>query len=191
MTTIRLTKEQPVVRLRVNAEHWEEGDVVDSPDGLGIVVEVRDEDFEGPGGTQHTASEDSPKYVVGLEDEEEAVGVYSGGDLSEDELPDTPVDDPVDDIAESETANVARNLSANESLTANQWDPPESWEESEIPARIIALDAWSSMGGQFNCGGACCMGTMRPDLGKRGAAEFCASFKDWILGGWEGWRSGG
>lgn len=174
-----------------NQTRYSEGDVVDTPDGLGIVVEVRTETFEGPQGSEVEASEDSPGYVVGLEDEDTAVGVYSASDLTEGELPETDVEDPVESLDESETANAAKHLTANESLSANQWDPPESWRESDTPARLIALDAWSSMGGQFDCGGACCKGTMAPKLGDRGSDEFCASMKDYILGGWEGWRRGG
>lgn len=180
---------ETVLRVITNAR-YSEGDVVDTPDGLGIVVEVRTEDFDGPQGGNVSASEDSPTYVVGLEDEDVAVGTYKASDLSADELPETDVEDPVEDI-ESEAENIAANLAPGEELAINDWSPPESWREADTPARLIALDAWSSMGGQFDCGGACCHGTMAPKLGNRGANEFCASFKDFILGGWEGWRRGG
>jgi len=185
----RVDNSPPVyIPLSANQTRFSEGDVVDTPDGLGIVVEVRTENFEGPQGSEVEASENSPTYVVGLEDEDTAVGVFNASDLNSGELPKTDVDNPVDSLEESDTANAAKNLTANESLTANDFNVPESWEESETPARLIALDAWSSMGGQFDCGGSCCKGTMAPKLGDRGSDEFCASFKDYILGGWEGWR---
>ena len=53
--------------------------------------------------------------------------------------------------------------------------------ESETPARVIALKAWSGMGGRFTG----CVREMRGNVSRPNA--FCADFKDRILG-WEGWR---
>jgi len=165
---------------------FSEGDAVQTPQGLGVVTEVRTSAFTGKGDEDVDASESSPTYVVALKDGRVGVGFYSASELDATELPETAVDDPVDDVEQS--ANAVMEMTAN-GLVANDWQPPESWEESETPVRVIGLDAWSSMGGQFDCpGGGCCKGTMRPKLGDRGSDEFCASFKDWILGGWEGWR---
>jgi len=170
-------------RIRINAGSFTEGDPVDTPDGFGIVVEVREEDFDGPGG-EVDASSENPAYVVGLEDESRGVAVYSGDELSASEMPETDVENPAEDVAEEE-------MSSN-SPTANRFSYPDSWEESETPNRIILLDMWSSMQGQFDCGGACCKGTMlQSGMSNRAANEFCASAKDRVLGGWQGWRSGG
>lgn len=54
---------------------------------------------------------------------------------------------------------------------------PDSWEESEKPARLIALDAWSSMGGTWT---GC--------FAEIGSRRLCAAFKDEILGT-ERWRN--
>lgn len=174
-----------VLRVITNDTRYSEGDQVDTPDGPGVVVEVRTEDFDGPTGSVD-ASTDSPAYVVGTED---GASVYRASDLQAGEI-ETDVDNPVADV-EGDAENMAANLAPVEDLAVNNWNPPESWRDAETPARLIALDAWSSMGGQFDCGGSCCHGTMAPKLGERGANEFCGSMKDYILGGWEGWRSGG
>lgn len=61
---------------------------------------------------------------------------------------------------------------------------PESWRESEKPARLIALDAWSSMGASHT-------GCVRELKGRvRRPNALCAAMKDSILG-YEGWRRGG
>jgi hypothetical protein len=54
---------------------------------------------------------------------------------------------------------------------------PDSWEKAEEPARLIALDAWSSMQGTFTG----CMAEI-------GSRRICAAFKDEILGT-ERWRN--
>lgn len=168
-------------RIRINAA-FSEGDTVDTPDGLGVVVEVRTEDFDGPDGAVE-ASEDTPAYVVGLEDANIGAKAYRAADLTSAELPEPDVDDPVDDVADETMSDNA--------LTANDFTYPESWRDSETPNRIILLDMWTSMGGQFDCGGACCKGTMlQSGMSNRAANEFCASAKDMVLGGWEGWRGG-
>lgn len=61
---------------------------------------------------------------------------------------------------------------------------PESWRESDKPARLIALDAWAD----FNASHTGCVREMRGRV--RRVNAFCAAFKDSILQ-WEGWRSGG
>jgi len=178
---VRLKQDVTKYRIRVNATDFSEGDPVDTPDGLGVVVEVRDEDFDGPDGAVE-ASEDNPAYVVGLEDEDTAVAVYRADELEDTDLPETDVDDPVEGVTEEEMSD--------NSVTANRFTYPESWRESETPNRIILLDMWSSMQGQFDCGGACCKGTMlQSGMSNRAANEFCASAKDRVLGGWTGWRN--
>jgi hypothetical protein len=58
---------------------------------------------------------------------------------------------------------------------------PESWRESDKPARLIALDAWAD----FNASHTGCVREMRGRV--RRVNAFCAAFKDSILQ-WEGWR---
>lgn len=162
---------------------FSEGDPVETPDGTGVVSAVWEESWEDDGETIE-ASEDSPAYTVALL--EGGFGHYSEDELSDGELPDVDdVEEPVADLAQD-------NMSANVGVDTLDFNAPESWEESERPVRVIALDVWSSMGGQFDCGGgACCKGTMRQaGMSERASDEFCASFKDFILGT-ERWRGFG
>jgi len=170
---VRLKQDVTKYRIRANAQEFSEGDPVDTPDGLGVVVEVRDEDFDGPDGAVE-ASEDNVAYVVGLEDESIGAAVFRAGQLEDTELPETDVEEPIEDVKED-------NDTSSNSVTANDWTMPDSWVESEKPARLILLDAWASLGAQFDCGGACCMGELR-------SRRLCAAMKDEVLL-WEGWRN--
>jgi len=161
------------IRFIANAQ-YSEGDVVDTPDGLGVVSEVRTETFDGTDG-EVEASEDSPAYVVAVEDEDKSVGFYKASDLESGELPEVDVD-PEEDLGD-QSANVSANQDGHFT-----W--PESWRESDTPARIIALKAWASMGGRHTG----CVREMKGNISRPNA--FCADFKDRILG-WEGWRKGG
>jgi len=175
-----------------NATRYSESDPVQTPQGFGIVTEVRTEDFEGKNGTVE-ASESSPTYVVGLQDARVGVEFYSASELSPGELPETDVENPVGDATEqAANASLVDNALRRLGLTANDWTMPPSWRKADTPARLILLDAWSSMGGQFDCNGGCCMGEMLSSgMSNRAASQFCASMKDEVLGGWEGWRKGG
>lgn len=163
-----------------NARQYSEGDIVQSPQGIGVVVEIRTEPFEGKTG-EVDASEDSPTYVVGLQEERVGVGFYRASELSEGEI-ETDVDNPESDLAEMSANSFLPRLTP---LTSNDWAMPKSWRDADKPARLILLDAWASMGGQFDCGGGgCCMGELKDE-------ELCAAMKDEVLGGWTGWRKGG
>lgn len=196
MTKYRINRDgQSVYRLRSNAHdgleyriianqrRYSEGDVVDTPDGLGVVSEIRTEAFEDTDDEELDASSDSPVYVVALESEDKTVGFYRASDLNASEFPDDLPENPEEDIAEEQNGNA---------VAANQegfFEWPQSWVDSEQPARLIALRAWASMGGRHGGGSpGGCTSTMRgkvisPD-------RWCADFKDRILG-WEGWRQGG
>jgi len=61
---------------------------------------------------------------------------------------------------------------------------PDSWVKADKPARLIALDAWTSMGASFRG----CVREMRGNV--VAPKRFCASFKDEIYGTTY-WRNGG
>jgi len=61
---------------------------------------------------------------------------------------------------------------------------PESWRESDKPARLIALDAWTSMGSTFRG----CRRSMSGHI--RNPNNYCGAYKDAIYGHTY-WRSGG
>jgi hypothetical protein len=174
------------------AESFSEGQEVETPSGMGVVVEVRTEDFEGPGGDVVEASEDEPAYIVGVES---GVEVYRGSELGDGEI-ETDVDNPEGELAEAEAAAASDTEDPPAWLMAargdGRFDYPDSWEESDTPARLILLKAWAGMNGQFDCpSGNCCKGTMmKGGMSDRASDRFCASMKDRVLGGWEGWRKG-
>ena len=153
------------------ATQYAEGDVVQSPQGLGVVTAVETEPFEGKDG-EVDGSESSPTYVVGLKDQRVGVGFYSASELDAAEMPDTGVEDPTAALA-------APDADGDAALAETTFGIPDSWEESPKPNRLILLDAWSSMGGTFR--GA------RQELGSK---RLAASMKDRVLQ-WEGWREGG
>ncbi|SNZ18156.1 Protein of unknown function [Natronoarchaeum philippinense] len=163
-----------------NATRYEAGGWVATPDGKGLVDDaVQEGTVDGM-----EASSESPVYAVIMLDET-AVNFYHAGDLEAAEGPDVDVADPAADVVEanSTTSTLAAWLDVlGADITANDWSMPPSWRQSETPARVILLDAWSSMGAQFDCGGACCMGELKDE-------ELCASMKDSALGT-TAWRGG-
>jgi len=101
------------------------------------------------------------------------------------------VDNPEGDLGGDDAEAMAAWLHTEAARGDGRFSFPDSWEESDTPARLILLKAWAGMGGQFDCGGDCCHGTMVKNGFTDGAANrFCASMKDRVLGGWEGWRKG-
>jgi len=154
------------------ARQYSEGDVVQSPQGLGVVTGVETEPFTGKNDEEIDASDSSPTYIVGLKDARVGVGFYSASELDSAEMPDTGVDDPTAALA-------APDPDADAELAETTFGIPDSWEDSPKPNRLILLDAWSSMGGTFR--GA------RRELG---SPRLAASMKDRVLQ-WEGWRQGG
>lgn len=103
----------------------------------------------------------------------------------EDEIPDSPEEDVDDaemtvgykmvsdaDMAELHHRPVSELINVpgvdDPGVGFDSW--PDSWEESDKPARLIALDAWTSMGSTFTG----CMSEI-------GSRRLCAAFKDSIL----------
>jgi len=159
------------------SRQYAEGDVVQSPQGLGIVSGVETESFEGKNG-EIDASSGSPTYVVALKDARVGVGFYSAAELDSAEMPDTGVDDPTAELAATYGDHSLAAMGEAD-LAETTFGIPDSWQESDKPDRLILLDAWSSMGGTFR--GA------RKELGSN---RLAASMKDRVLQ-WEGWRNGG
>lgn len=160
------------------ATRYTEGDVVQSPQGLGIISGVETEPFTGKGDEEIDASESSPTYIVALKDARVGSGFYSASELEETEMPDTGVDDP-EAMLSGHLASASSETTDDADFVDTTFDIPESWDESPKPNRLILLDAWSSMGGTFT--GA------RETLGSK---RLAASMKDRVLG-YEGWREGG
>jgi len=153
--TLRV-KAKPTIRLRTNA--LGEGDIVELPSGDigGIIME----------GGEDVQIEDEP---VGEGEVVVAYGDRQGYEIVDvDELSEGEIDTPDNADPEDLTQVSANEYTAND-VGFDSW--PDSWEESDIPARIIALDAWSSMGG-----------TWRGCFSEIGDAEICSAFKDEMLG---------
>lgn len=178
----RLTQE-PTIRIALN-QRYSEGDIVNTPDGIGVVTGILTETAEAEGETIE-ASSDSPTYVVILEDEDTQFGTYKASDLEADEI-ETEIDDPTEDIAET-----ADNRDLNPidvfagTFSANQdgfFEWPQSWVDSDTPARVIALKALSGMGGSFDG----CVREMRGNIAS--PDRFCADFLDRVYGNpyWRG-----
>jgi hypothetical protein len=162
------------------ATRYTEGDVVQSPQGLGIISGVETEPFTGKDDEEIDASESSPTYIVALKDARVGAGFYSASELEETEMPDTGVDDPEAMLSGSfYVKDESSETTDDADLVDTTFDIPESWDESPTPNRLILLDAWSSMGGTFT--GA---------LETLGSKRLAASMKDRVLG-YEGWREGG
>lgn len=184
---------------------YEPGSWVDTPDGEAMVDDrVTEGTVDGM-----EASSDSPVYAVAMLDEA-TVNFYRASDIEATEEPTVEgIDDPVEDVEamvdielatipeQAEQDDLVEALESGEitkdeyfaemepyyeALQFGDFDYPDSWEESSTPNRVILMDAWSSMGGQFDCGGACCMGELKSE-------RLCASMKDAALGTHE-WRGG-
>jgi hypothetical protein len=163
-----------------NATRYEAGDWVGTPDGKALVDDaVQEGTVDGM-----DASSDSPVFAVIMLDEA-TVNFYRAGDLAAAEGPNVDIEEPAKDVPEANSNDGTLKAWLNilgADITANDWSMPPSWRESETPARVILLDAWSSMGAQFDCGGACCMGELKSE-------RLCAAMKDEVLGT-EQWRGG-
>jgi hypothetical protein len=178
----KVTKRR-VLRI-ISNQRFKEGNEVDTPDGIGVVTGILTETSESEGETIE-ASEDSPTYVVLLGDEDKQFGTYKASDLNEGEI-ETDVENPTEDIAETaENADLnpvdvfAGNLSENQD---GFFEWPQSWVDSETPARVIALKALSGMGGSFDG----CVREMRGNIAS--PDRFCADFLDRVYGNpyWRG-----
>ena len=184
------------------ATPYDEGDVVEYDEGhVGVVLEVHTSDFTPP---EDDADEDSHEVAEGetvyvIARETEGFGYYTATDLSAGSFPETP-GDPAGDLAdraadedvEAHAAEAAVDVEARDATdpaplaevqAAGTGVPgwvgfPPSWEESEIPARVILLDAWTSMGGTWT--GA--YETFQKGNTRRAAKKLASSMKDEVYG---------
>jgi len=167
------------------ANRYQEGDIVTTPDrGVGVIAGAVAEDQSAPADTDLPdieASPDSPTYVVVTEaDTDRGMGLYKASDLEADEI-ETDVD-ALDSTQEMAQAATLSALAPDDSRVAElDFTMPESWRESDTPARIIALKAFAGMGGSFDG----CVREMRGNVAS--PDRFCGAFLDEVLG-YEAWR---
>jgi hypothetical protein len=162
-----------------NATRYSEGDTVSTPQGVGVVLAVATAPIESEEVDDVDASEDSPTYMVAVEDGRVGSGFYKAGELHSTDIT-TDLDDPVGEMAGDQSANAVLQAITN-TLTSNDFSPPRSWRQSETPARIIGLKVLAEFKDFDGC-----VREMRGDI--RSPDRFCGSFFDWILGNpyWRG-----
>lgn len=165
------------------ANRYQEGDVVETPDsGVGVIAGAVAEDQTAPDDSDLPdieASPDSPTYVVVTEDESQGMSLLKASDLES-----TEIEAEVDALDTTKEAAAMAELAPDDSdseIAELDFTMPESWRESDTPARVIALDAFASMGGSFDG----CVRSMRDAVSNPDA--LCGSFLDEVLG-YEAWR---
>lgn len=173
---------EPPGRMTKNATRYEEGDTVTTPQGVGVVGDVLTEAVESDG-EEIDASESSPTYVVLTENQGEGFNTYKASDLHSTTFAEE-VENP-----ESDLAGVASNSRSPIDVLAglltsnqNRFEWPQSWVDSETPARVIALKAFAGMGGSFDG----CVREMQGNISQ--PEDFCANFLDRLVGNpyWRG-----
>jgi hypothetical protein len=167
------------------ANRYQEGDIVSTPDsGVGVIAGAVTEDQSAPDDSDLPdieASADSPTYVVVTEEEaNRGMGLYKASDLNATDI-ETEVD-ALDSTQEMAQAAALSELAPGDSRVAElDFTMPESWRESDTPARVIALKAFAGMGGSFDG----CVREMRGNV--TSPDRFCGAFLDEVLG-YEAWR---
>lgn len=183
---------------------FSEGGWVEYSDGqYGVIVSKVDGPLDWPQGEEETETvgeDGSVVYVVARESggskpfEASELNDAERGDVFDDT--ESVPDDPEKDIDDAEMSQVYYRINEPHDYEELQSgldellnvpgveDPgigfdswPDSWEKADEPARLIALDAWSSMGATFTG----CMAEI-------GSKRICAAFKDSMLGT-ERWRN--
>jgi len=164
---------------------------------IGFVFDKNTEDFswenEAGDGSITVEVGDDPVYVVGMAATEGGAHPFYAEDLEpadrDEVLGDLDVDadpeqvdeemsarDPLPaggavayDAAELEEVGEVTPVSKND-MGRPPW--PDSWKESDKPARLIAMDAWASMDASFTG----CTRSMKKSMANPN--RFCAAFKD-------------
>ncbi|RKD95603.1 hypothetical protein [Halopiger aswanensis] len=154
----------------MSGTRYEEGDVVATPDGRGVVAAVLTEDFEFPQGggkgeddlTSVDASEDSPAYVVGLEAPTVGSAVYRASAMQASAL-------EADDAPESTDTEALTDV-VDEDVNGLD-DLPEGWDRDSV------LEYWSSIGGSWEA----CAEDLTDEFEAERAREHCSAMKDEVL----------
>jgi hypothetical protein len=150
---------------------YDEGDVVATPDGRGVVAAVLTDDFEFPQGeddlAEVSASGDQPAYVVGLESVGSAV--YRAGALEASKFEDENA--TIETDGESQTETVDEEVNGFDTL-------PEGWDRDSV------LEFWASIGGSWDV----CVEEMTDEFGEERAKEHCSAAKDEVVRT-ERWRN--
>lgn len=148
---------------------YEEGDVVATPDGRGVVLATRTEGFSFPqNGNDHAdvaASPERPAYAVALEDGGSAV--YRAPALETTTFGETQLlqtkDERVTDVLDEGVDSGDR--------------VPEGMDRRE------ALEYWANLGGSWKA----CVSDREAELGEQTAEAQCTAIKD-LIAGTERWR---
>lgn len=147
---------------------YENGDVVATPDGRGVVLATRTEEFSFPqAGHDHTAvgaSPERPAYVVALETGGSAV--YRAEALETTTFGETRLPETKD---ERLTEILDEDMTSQDRL-------PEGWDRRE------ALEYWASVGSW-----TACVSDRENELGEQTAEAQCTAIKD-LISGTERWR---
>ena len=176
--------------------HTDDFNWIDPDENQGMTVEVADGESVHIVGLSHTNAGAHPFYDDQLKivDRDEVLG-----DMDVDGSPDEMADEENatggdadteqwdTEKAVSGTTTVEELAPVNSPLTdrGNIGPPwPPSWEDANKPARLIAMDAWISMGRSFRG----CRRTMAKSMANPN--RFCARYKDSIYGHTY-WREGG
>ncbi|AGB36873.1 hypothetical protein [Natronococcus occultus] len=150
---------------------YEEGDVVATPNGRGVVAAVLTDSVEFPQEgdelTDVSASDDQPAYVVGLEDVGSAV--YRASALETSDLEDEDATRETDDEALTEV--VDEDVNGLDGL-------PEGWDRDSV------LEYWSSIGGSWKS----CVDDLTDEFEEERAKEHCSAMKDEVIRS-ERWRN--
>lgn len=141
---------------------YEEGDVVATPDGRGVVAAVLTADVEFPRGedtkVEVDASDESPGYVVGLESVGSAI--YRASSLAASSFDDQP-----EGVAgEAETEIVDQDVDGLDAL-------PDGWDRQSV------LQYWSSIGGSWEA----CVDDVSAEQEIERAQAHCSAMKDEVL----------
>lgn len=166
---------------------------------LGLVLDANTEDFnwenEAGDGSITVEVGDETVYTVGLSSGNAGAHVFTADDLEpvdrDDVLGDVGVETDPEKVDEemspcepipadvelgAEPAELAEIEDVPRVSGTDMGQPPwpDSWKESNKPARLIALDVWAKFGASFRG----CRREMRKSMANPN--RFCASFKDHI-----------
>lgn len=187
LNSVNVEEIDAILEKKVPDEDESEKLKVSTPDGNGVIVDILTSGFEEEG-VSVEASEDEPKLVVVLGDGDDPWGFYTPDEVDQEDW-DSGVDDPRSDLSEEDESRENLMFRLEQALAAfrgrqhqeGHFTWPESWRESDKPARLIALDAWISMRGSVSG----CMREMRGEVADPG--RFCADFADRLYQ-WDYWR---